>query len=238
MNALEHARAFFSFCMEYRNFRALSGPSGRFSVRWRDHHAFVKEKTAQSGFDRHYIYHTAWAARMVRDRRPAYHVDISSSLYFCSIVSAFVPVRFYEYRPPQLSLPNLTTGSADLLALPFPPDSVESLSCMHVVEHAGLGRYGDPLDPDGDLKAIGELKRVLSPGGSLLFVAPVGRPVLRFNSHRTYSYGHIVDYFAPLRLYAYAFIPEDPSRGPMQIDPPPQGRTGGLDGCGCFAFTK
>jgi hypothetical protein len=36
---------------------------------------------------------------------------------------------------------------------------------MHVVEHIGLGRYGEPMDEQGDLKAIEELKRVLAPGG-------------------------------------------------------------------------
>jgi len=47
---------------------------------------------------------------------------------------------------------------------------------MNVVEHVGLGRYGEPLDPEGDIKAMRELRRVLAPGGSLLFVVPVGRP--------------------------------------------------------------
>ncbi|NDC42314.1 MAG: DUF268 domain-containing protein, partial [Chitinophagia bacterium] len=56
--------------------------------------------------------------------------------------------------------------------LPFESDSIPSLSCMHTIEHVGLGRYGDQLDPQGDLKAIAELKRVVQPGGDLLFVTP------------------------------------------------------------------
>src|SRR5436853_180080 len=83
--------------------------------------------------------------------------------------SAFIPVEFYDYRPANVQLSNLTAEAADLLALPFAEGSVESLSCMHVVEHIGLGRYGDPLDPNGDLKAIAELRRVLAPAGTLLF---------------------------------------------------------------------
>ena len=58
---------------------------------------------------------------------------------------------------------------------------------MHVVEHIGLGRYGDPVDYDGDLKAIAELQRVLAPGGNLFFVVPVGQPRIMFNAHRVYS---------------------------------------------------
>src|SRR6185436_12946087 len=150
------------------------------------------DKTSATPFDRHYIYHTAWAARVVREVGPQYHVDISSSLYFSSIVSAFVPVRFYDYRPPALSLSNHTSSRADLLDLPFPADSVASLSCMHTIEHVGLGRYGDRLDPDGDLKAAGELRRVTARGGNLLVVVPVGRPMLRFNADRVYSYDQVV----------------------------------------------
>ena len=238
MNAFQHIAAYLRFVKEYRRFKALTAADGRFPVLWKNHRPFLKEKTAQSGFDRHYIYHTAWAARMVRQANPAYHVDISSSMYFCAIVSAFVPVRFYEYRPADLKLSSLSTGSADLLALPFESDSVASLSCMHVVEHAGLGRYGDPLDPGGDLKAMAELARVLAPGGSLLFVVPVGKPGVRFNSHRTYSYGQIVGYFKTLRLASYAFIPEYFSGGPMVQDPPQETRDRGDEGCGCFRFTK
>ena len=102
---------------------------------------------------------------MLSHVRPAKHVDISSRLYFVVIASAFVLVEAYDFRPPRLTLDNLHVGTANLTALPFDDGSVASLSCMHVVEHVGLGRYGDPLDPDGDLKAMAELKRVLATEG-------------------------------------------------------------------------
>ena len=95
-----------------------------------------------------------------RSCKPALHVDVSSSLYFAAIASAFVPVDYYEYRPVKLSLDNFRSRTADLLALPFATGASQSISCMHVVEHVGLGRYGDPLDPEGDLKAMAELQRV------------------------------------------------------------------------------
>lgn len=92
-----------------------------------------------------------------------------------------MPIEFCDYRPANLSLSNLSSLPGDLLTLPFSDNSVHSLSSMHVDEHVGLGRYGNPLDTDGDLKAIGELKRVLANGGTLLFVVPVGRPLIMFN---------------------------------------------------------
>lgn len=65
---------------------------------------------------------------------------------------------------------------------------------MHVIEHIGLGRYGDPLDYDGDMKALFELKRVIAKGGRLLLVLPVGTPArIEFNTHRVYDYKDVYD---------------------------------------------
>lgn len=106
------------------------------------------DKTLGTEFDRHYLYHPAWAIRkIVLDIKPQKHIDISSILYFSSMLSAVVPVEFYDYRPAEIELDNLSCGKADLTNLFFKTGSVESISCMHTVEHIGLGRYGDPLDP-------------------------------------------------------------------------------------------
>jgi hypothetical protein len=238
MNIFEYCRAYAGFLNDFRRFKRLSKKQDQVSVRWKDRHVCLKEKTAESEFDRHYIYHTAWAARAVARIRPKYHIDISSSLYFCSIISAYVPVRFYEFRPPALALDNLTVETADLLNLPFETGSVSSISCMHVVEHAGLGRYGDPIDPDADCKAIGELTRVCAIGGSVLFVVPVGKPRLAFNALRVYSPLQISEYFASLSLKEFSFIPDRCSDGPLVPVPPADIATHRGEGCGCFWFVK
>ena len=236
---LKKITLYYDFRKDYKEFqRKAAGAKRRFVLRWEDRYPCLKDKTMGTAFDRHYIYHPAWAARILAQTRPQIHVDISSSQYFCSIVSAFIPVRFYDYRPADLRLPNLTTDVADLLALPFATNSVHSLSCMHVVEHIGLGRYGDPLDPDGDLKAIPELKRVLVSGGSLLFVVPIGRPRILFNAHRVYAYEQIESYFSDLVLYEFALVPDDPARGSL-IESATKTMADEQDyGCGCFWFQK
>ncbi len=224
------------FRSEFRLFKAASDPE-RFSVEWCDRYPFLDDRTDTTEFDRHYVYHTAWAARALAETRPALHVDIGSYLYFSTLVSAFVPVRFYDYRPAQVALSGLETGFADLLALPFEDGSVVSLSCMHVVEHVGLGRYGDPLDPDGDLKSMRELARVLAPGGNLLFVVPVGQPKVMFNGQRIYSYEQVIDAFPKLVLEVFTLIPQ---LGPDGLVSGASSEQVAAEryGCGCFWFRR
>jgi SAM-dependent methyltransferase len=131
-----------------------------------------------------------------------------------------------------LLLDNVRAGAADLIALPFRDASIESLSCMHVVEHVGLGRYGDPLDPDGDLKAMAELQRVLAPGGALMFVVPVGSPRVVFNAHRVYSFEGIRSVFHELQLEEFALVPDREEGLLRHADPALVERQ--RYGCGCF----
>jgi SAM-dependent methyltransferase len=225
------------FRRDFSRFAAAAGHE-RLRLRWSEAIPCLTDRTAGTDFDRHYVYHTAWAARVLAETRPPEHLDISSSLFFVAIASAFVPIRFYDYRPADLRLNGLATGAADLLKLPFADASVSSISCMHVVEHVGLGRYGDPLDPDGDLKAMAELRRVVAPGGSLLFVVPVGKPMVRFNAHRIYAHRQIVDAFKPLRLHQFALIPAESSRGGLIIDATEAMADAEDYGCGCFWFRR
>jgi len=196
------------FRNEFNRFKMLLSDSQRddFRLTWEDRYPVLEDKTSTTSFDAHYIYHTAWAARILQENNITYHVDISSSLYFSSIVSAFIPVHFYDYRPAVLNLNQLDTSKADILMLPFESDSIPSLSCMHVIEHIGLGRYGDPLDPNGDRKAMSELCRVIKPGGQLLFVVPVGKPAIRFNAHRIYDPLNIINDLPGMELSEFSCV--------------------------------
>ncbi|MFA6476213.1 MAG: DUF268 domain-containing protein [Candidatus Paceibacterota bacterium] len=207
----------------------------RFKINLKDFYPQIKDKTVATNFDRHYVYHVAWAVRKVLEIKPEFHTDISSSLYFSSTLSASIPVKFYDYRPAQLKLSNLESSPADLMRLPFLDNSIKSLSCMHTIEHIGLGRYGDPIDPNGDLKAIGELKRVLASEGSLFFVVPLGQPKIEFNAHRIYSYKMVVDLFSDLELKEFYFIPES---GDPVVNEKEEVVNKSNYACGCFWFIK
>jgi len=224
---------FFSFLKEMNYFKKLS--DGRFSIKSSDMYPCLGDKLPKTPFDQHYIYHPAWAARVLAQTRPEYHIDIASKLSFCSIVSAFVPIKFYDYRPADLNLSNLESGFADLNKLPFEDNSQPSVSCMHTIEHIGLGRYGDVIDPKGDLKAISELKRITKPEGDVLFVTPVGRSRIEFNAHRIYSYEQIIEYFSPLKLVEFSLVPDT---GGLINNADPALVKDQSYGCGCFWFKK
>lgn len=195
------------------------------------------DRTATTGFDRHYIYHPAWAARAIAITKPTLHYDISSILHFSAILSAFVPVVFLDYRPAALKLSNLQCGSADLTRLPLPDGSINSLSCMHTLEHVGLGRYGDPVNPFADAVAARELARVLAPGGNLFVVVPVGKERTMFNAHRVYAMETVLKMFPSLCLVETALIRESGDEG-LIFNPKPSEIAQETYGCGCFWFTK
>lgn len=224
------------FTIDYIKF--ISKTDNRFSINTRSMMPILLEKTSTTNFEPHYIYHPAWAARIIAKNKPTTHTDISSTLHFSSIVSAFVPVDFYDYRPAKLNLSNLKSKHVDLTNLPFPDNSISSLSCMHVVEHIGLGRYGDPIDPKGDLKSIAELKRVLAHNGSLIFVVPVGKPRIQFNAHRIYSYEQILECFSDLELKEFSMIPDNFRETGIIYNADPNFVKEQNWGCGCFWFIK
>ncbi len=221
----------------FKNVKRLS--DGRFQYGLSLCYPCLSEATKTTGFDAHYVYHTAWAARMLSTSKPNMHIDISSSLFFVSIVSAFVPVHFYDYRPAELNLSNISCKHVDVTNLPFESGSIESLSCMHVMEHIGLGRYGDPMDPKGDIKGIEELKRVVAPGGRLLFVVPVGGAgdlgILQFNAHRIYTYQSIIEFFSGFSLETFSLVTD--AGGFIDAATAEQANQQ-LYGCGCFLFKK
>jgi hypothetical protein len=223
---------------DYVQFKRLAKANPRFNLSLKNRSLQLDDKIASFPFDTHYLYHPAWAARVIKEINPKEHVDISSILSFSTVLSAFVPVKFYDYRPSKIVLDNFYAGKADLVDLPFADNSIESISCLHVAEHIGLGRYGDPIDPDGDIKAINELKRVTAKQGNLIFAVPMGKPRICFNGHRIYSYEQIVELFSGFTIKQFVMIPDNALEGGMIENASPELASSQEYGCGCFWFVK
>lgn len=197
----------------------------------------LDDKYSDHPYDAHYIYHPAWAIRVLKEINPKKHVDISSIMSFSTMASAFFKIDYYDFRAPNVLLDNMNFKSADLTNLPFESESIESLSCMHTIEHIGLGRYGDSINPEGDKIAISEIQRVVKKNGDILFVVPIGKPRVVFNAHRVYKYSDIIAFFSECRLNSFSVILDNHTGGLMQnVDEEELDRQNYA--CGCFWFKK
>lgn len=193
------------YLADWLRFSRLVGPG---VVKWRDSYPCLTDRITYTPFDAHYFYQAAWAARKLADGS-AWHVDVGSSVTLMSVISAMLPTIFVDYRPLKATLPGLTNIAGNILALPFADNSVPSLSCLHVIEHIGLGRYGDSLDPKGSEKAVRELTRILAPGGRLLLSMPVGRERVQFNAHRIFCIETVLEMIGELKLIDFALVDDD-----------------------------
>jgi SAM-dependent methyltransferase len=207
----------------------------RLAVHLRDTYPCLADGVRQTPFDPHYFYQGAWLARALAATRPTQHVDVGSSVLTLSTVSAAVPTVFVDYRPLPVSLPGLQCLAGDACRLPFADGSIASLSCLHVIEHIGLGRYGDRLDPDGPGKAARELGRVLAPGGRLYLSVPVGRERVCFNAHRVFAPQTVLALLSGVALERFSLV-DDEGRF---VDGATIDSARELDyGCGMFALVK
>ena len=187
--------------------------------------------------DRHYFLQDLWAARRVYERRPASHLDVGSRLDgFVAHLLTFMPVTVVDIRPLAHPPAGLTFVRGDALTLAeIPTDSAESLSSLHTVEHFGLGRYGDPIDPAGWRRGLAALARVLRPGGTLYLSVPVGRQRLEFNAQRVFHPRTVPDALAPLQLTHFAAIGDD---GVLADPADPDDYAMAVNACGLYELTK
>ncbi len=201
--ALRHLPGYFA---DWIRFRRMAGPG---VALLRDSFPLLSDRVAATPFDPHYFHQGAWLARRLAQAKPQQHVDVGSSVLTMGVLSAHVPTVFVDFRPLMAHHAGLSSVGGDIGQLPFADAAIPSLSCLHVIEHVGLGRYGDPLDPDGARKAACELQRVLARGGSLYLSTPIGRERVCFNAHRVFAPQSIVQWFGALNLTRFSYVDDD-----------------------------
>jgi SAM-dependent methyltransferase len=209
-----------------------------FPLTWDSLLPILTDYTAAAGAaEGHYFHQDLWAARRIFERRPTRHVDIGSRIDgFIAHLLVFMPVEVVDIRPLTSHVAGLQFVQEDATTLArFADGSVDSVSSLHAIEHFGLGRYGDPIDPNGHLAAMSALARVLAPGGRLYFSVPIGRERLVFNANRVFSPRTVVSAFSSLELVAFSAV-DDAGRfvGDASLDAFETAE----GSCGLFEFTK
>ena len=160
----------------------------------------------------HYFHLDRYVASRIFVNNPHLHVDIGSRIDgFIAHLSVFRDVEVLDIREMNSEIPNVRYKQADLTSSDFPlADYCDSVSSLHAIEHFGLGRYGDPLDAEGHLKAIRNFHRMLKPGGRLYFAVPIGPLRIEYDAHRVFSVRYLLDIFSGMfELEKFSYISDD-----------------------------
>lgn len=138
-----------------------------------------------------YFWQDLLVARKIFEAIPYKHVDVGSRVDgFVAHVASFREIEVLDVRPITSSIPGVVFHRLDLMQ-PLPIKMLagycDSLSCLHTIEHFGLGRYGDPIDPFGYEKGMSNLAALLKVGGILYLSCPLGKERVEFNAHRVFD---------------------------------------------------
>ena len=147
-------------------------------------------------------------ARMIHGARPDKHLDIGSRVDgFVAHVASFRAIEVLDIRPISVQIPNVSFRQVDVMSpVEGMDDYCDSMSCLHALEHFGLGRYGDPVDPSGHERGIANMARLLKGGGVLYLSVPIGVARVEFNAHRVFDPRHIISLAGEQRLKLSALI--------------------------------
>ncbi len=155
-----------------------------------------------------YFHQDLYVAQKIYERRPIRHVDVGSRIDgFVAHVASFRQIEVLDIRPLISKVPHIQFSQLDLMQ-PLPPERLsccDSLSCLHTLEHFGLGRYSDTIDPNGYKIGFAHLVQLLKPAGIFYFSVPIGPQRIEFNAHRVFSIQHLLDLFQQYSLEILRF---------------------------------
>jgi hypothetical protein len=187
----------------------------------------------------HYFHMDLWAARNVFAGNFRKVVDVGSRVDgYVAHILAFRDIEVFDVRPMTSSVKGMSFTQADMMnPVSLPENYADCVSCLHALEHFGLGRYGDPLDLDGWSKGLAGLTKILATNGTLLLAVPVGRQRIEFDAHRVFHPQTILDAAEGLGLRLSGFSAVDDA-GDF-VEQATAGEVAQMNyGCGCFSFKK
>jgi hypothetical protein len=138
-------------------------------------------------------------AQRIFENNPEIHIDIGSRVDgFVAHVASFRKIKVIDIRPTEMNIKNITFIQQDYMETLRNEliESCDSLSCLHAIEHFGLGRYGDTLNYNGHIIGIENLHKTLKTNGKLYFSVPIGLPQrIEFHAHRIFSVKYLLKKF-------------------------------------------
>jgi SAM-dependent methyltransferase len=165
--------------------------SGEFLLSQKTTSRFAQSGTASG----HYFHQDLLVAKRVFQNNPVKHVDIGSRIDgFVAHVASFRKIEVFDIRDLDSQIPNIYFKRADICSKEFDlVDYCDSVSSLHVIEHLGLGRYGDKVDCNSHLKGLNNIYSLLKTGGKFYFSVPIGEQRIEFNAHRVFSVKYLLN---------------------------------------------
>jgi hypothetical protein len=190
-----------------------------------------------------YFHQDMLVARRIHQAAPRRHVDVGSRFDgFVAHVAVFREIDVIDIRPMRMAIRNVRFIQADLMqGAASLAASTDSLSCLHALEHFGLGRYGDSIDPSGHLKGFQCLIDMLQPGATFYLSFPIGRPTVEFNAHRVFGSEDVLSWPGSelLKLERFDCVDDGGElREDIPIDEIRVRCAGLVQGCGIYTFTR
>jgi hypothetical protein len=237
-------RKFPTFLREYAEIRGQAEKAGK-DFPFAKLYPCLKEKDEESGVvaEHYFLQDLLVAQKIFQMKHLSRHVDIGSRIDgFVGHIASFREVEVFDVRCQSLDISNISFIRADLTAADFSfVDYCDSLSCLHAMEHFGLGRYGDHLNYKGHLVGWDNMFRMLKQGGKLYFSVPIGEQRIEFNAHRVFSVAYLLRLMAGrYDIDSFSYI-NDENRliTNAVLDERSVGNYFGCHyGCGIFELTK
>ena len=161
-------------------------------------HYIYKDKYDKAGDTGSYFWQDLWAAKKIIRDHPKQHYDIGSRVdgFIAHLLAADIDFTLIDIRPLDLKLDGLTFVCDDATEMKHIPDeSIESISALCSLEHFGLGRYGDPINPDACYQCFDSIQKKVKSGGNIYLSVPIGLEHLEFNAQRIFFAQTIVELF-------------------------------------------
>ena len=182
-----------------------------FDSREQDMWPVIKDKYSYAGTIGNYFWQDLWAARLILKSGIRQHFDIGSRLdgFIAHLLAADIDVTMIDVRKFPGEVERLHTIVDDATSLhQIPDDSIGSISALCSLEHFGLGRYGDSIDPEACFKCFDNIQRKMKKGGRLYISLPIGKERVEFNAHRVFYASTVEECFSSLRLKEFACTAE------------------------------
>ena len=195
----------------YKDKRAWLNQGGEITIDY----PIIDEHALQAGdIDFHYFNQDLLVANDIYKRNPKRHIDIGSRIDgFVSHLAVFREVEVFDVRPMHMTLHKNIIFTQINISKIRGIQKADSISCLHAIEHFGLGRYGDSIDVDGHLKGLKNIISMMNNKGILYLSFPIGKAdEVYFNAHRVFNPKSILQYdfvMDNLKLVNFDYVDDD-----------------------------